>query len=207
MIAGVGRGMASLRVVAHASAALLAVVTGCGGDAGDAPDDPSAPASDAACVQPATDSGEGTGTLVGSPDGNPFGGVASSLWISSPDDPATTVVFLFSAPVGCGALCAAGWDQRIADGTRVLELKMFGLNGGSFGVVTSPTPAPGESAVNYTLSSTTTTPVEVGASSGTVTLGAIEVASRATGSFSVTFAAGAITGDYDAHYCPGGHEP
>ena len=107
-----------------------------------------------------SDAAGGSGSIDGSIGGTPFGGAAASLWIGAPDDPATTVVYLFSKPVACSDLATPGWDTRIADGTQMLEMKMFGTSPATYNVVTTQTPAPGEAAVNYTLSATSGTPME-----------------------------------------------
>lgn len=151
--------------------------------------------------------GSGSGTVTGSVGGAPFGTVATVLWAGAPDDPATTVVYVFSKPVECSELATPGWDTRITNGTSVLEMKSFGTTPGTYKVVSTLTPAPGEASVNYTLSSTTGTPKEDGSTGGTVTLTALTPNTSAKGSFMLTFASGPLTGTFDAVYCPGGHEP
>jgi hypothetical protein len=100
-----------------------------------------------------------------------------------------------------------GWDTRITNGTSVLEMKSFGTKPGSYTVVTTLTPAPGEASVNYTLSSTMGTPKEDGSTKGTVTLTTLTPSTSAKVSFTLTFASGPLSGTFDAVYCPGGHEP
>jgi hypothetical protein len=154
-----------------------------------------------------SDAGSGSGSVDGSVGGTPFGGAAASLWIGSPDDPATTVVYLFSKPVACGDLATPGWDTRIPNGTQMLEMKMFGTSPATYKVVTTQTPAPGEAAVNYTLSTTSGTPTEQVGSGGTITLTKTTASVRATGSFALNFATSNIAGTFDAAFCAGGHEP
>ncbi|MGH7284273.1 MAG: hypothetical protein ACRELY_22325 [Polyangiaceae bacterium] len=186
--------------------ALVFACVGCGsGSGGDAPDSSNQDASSG--VDAATPDGGGGGTISGSPGGSPFSSVATSYVIGAPDDQATTVVFVFSKPVACADLGNPGWDQRITDGTQILELKAFGTSPADFNVVTTLTPAPGEASVNYTLSSTTGTPNEIGASGGTLTLSTLSAGATATGSFALMFGADHLTGTFDAIYCPGGHEP
>lgn len=151
--------------------------------------------------------GTGTGTITGSVAGVAFGTVATALWAGAPDDPATTVVYVFSKPVVCSELGSPGWDTRIADGTSVLEMKAFGTTPGTFKVVTTLTPAPGEASVNFTLSSTSGTPKEEGSTGGTVTLTAAMPGVSATGSFMLTFGTSTLSGSFDAAFCSGGHEP
>ena len=153
------------------------------------------------------DAGSGGATIDGSVGGTPFGGASTALWIGAADDPATTVVYVFSRPVVCGELATPGWDARITNGTQVLEMKMFGVAPGTFQVVTTQTPAPGEAAVNYTLSSTTGTPSERVASGGTVMLASLTAGARAKGAFAVGFATSRLDGTFDAPFCAGGHEP
>jgi hypothetical protein len=163
---------------------------------------------DAATADVATPpAGSGTGTVTGSVAGTPFGSVATALWAGAPDDPATTVVYVFSKPVACSELATPGWDTRITNGTSVLEMKSFGTMPGSYKVVTTLTPAPGEASVNYTLSSTMGTPKEDGSTMGTVTLTTLTPNTSAKGSFTLTFGTSSLSGSFDAVYCPGGHEP
>jgi hypothetical protein len=129
------------------------------------------------------------------------------MWIGSPDSDATTVVYLFSHAVSCADLCSPAWDQRIANGTQVLEMKMFGTMPATYQAVTTLTPAPGEASVNFTRSSTTGTPMEVSGSGGTVTLSTLQANTLATGTFSLMFGGQAVSGSFNAVYCPGGHEP
>ena len=151
--------------------------------------------------------GTGTGMVTGSIGGAPFGSVATALWAGAADDPATTVVYVFSKPVACSELATPGWDTRITNGTSVLEMKSFGSTPGMYKVVSTLTPAAGEASVNYTLSSTTGTPKEDGSTMGMVTLTMLTPNVSAQGTFTLTFATSTLSGSYDAVYCPGGHEP
>ena len=153
------------------------------------------------------DTTTGGNTISGSADGTPFDTVSMALWFGAPDDPATTVIYVFSKPVKCSDFSTPGWDKRITDKTQFLEMKMFGLTPATYTVTTSATPAPGEASVNYTLSSTSGVPVETASSGGTVTLSTITPTTNATGSFALHFGANNLNGTYDATYCPGGHEP
>lgn len=179
---------------------------------GEVPDGPEAPASDASdgslpAADAAVPDGGGTGTVSGSADGAPFGSVATSYVIGAPDSASTTVVFVFSKPVACADLGSPGWDRRITDATQFLEIKFFGTAPGTFRAVTTVTPAPGEASVNYTLSSTSSTPREIGSSGGAATLGALVPNASATGSFSLEFDTNRLNGTFSAVFCPGGHEP
>ena len=160
-----------------------------------------------ATVETSIPTGSGSGTATGSLGGVPFGAVATAMWAGTPDDPASTVIYLFSSPVACAEISTPGWDTRIADKSRVLEMKELGVTPQDYPVVTTVTPAPGEASVNYTVSSTSGTPKETGSSAGKVTLETLTPAMNATGSFTLTFATGTLQGTFDAVYCPGGHEP
>ena len=157
------------------------------------------------------DAGTGSATVMGSADGTPFTTAAMAILLGSPDSATSTVVYVFSKPVMCSDLATPGWDKRITNATQFLELKMEGLAPATFNVVTTPTPAPGEATVNYTLSTTTGVPVETVGSGGTVTLTKLTAMTGASGSFAIKFANDAgtntLTGTYDAVFCPGGHEP
>ncbi len=149
----------------------------------------------------------GNGTISGTADANPFAKVATAYLAGAPDSTSTTVVFLFSKPVKCADIGAAAWDARIPDGTQILELKIFGQMPGTFTAVTTVTPAPGEVSVNYTLSSTSTTPKETGSSGGSLVLETLTAGTSASGTFDIKFGANSLSGRFDAIYCPGGREP
>lgn len=151
--------------------------------------------------------GGGSGEVSGSADGSPFTTLATSYFIGSPDSAATTVVFAFSKPVSCADLATPGWDRRITDATQLLEIKFFGKDPGMFTAVTTVTPAPGEASVNYTLSSTSATPNEVGANGGTTTLTSLVPGASASGGFALAFGANSLKGTFNAVFCPGGQEP
>lgn len=209
----------SLRHLGAAAVALVsasAIAAGCSSsttaspaatDSGAADATTAAEAATSPDAGPGPTSGTGTGTITGTVAGVAFGTVATALWAGAPDDPATTVVYVFSKPVACSELGSPGWDTRIADGTSVLEMKAFGTMPGAFKVVTTLTPAPGEASVNFTLSSTSGTPKEEGSTGGTVTLTAVMPGVSATGSFMLTFGTSTLSGSFDAAFCPGGHEP
>jgi len=145
---------------------------------------------------------------MGSADGTPFTNATTVLWIGAPDSAASTVVYVFSAPIKCSEISKVGWDTRVADKTQALELKMIGTTApATFTVVMSPTPAPGQASVNYTLTSQTGTPGEVISSGGTVTLSALKASTSATGSFDLQFGANALKGAFMATYCATGVEP
>ena len=185
----------------------MVVAESCKTSSGETADGPVDAGVDSATSEAATPDGGGTGTVSGSADGTPFTTVATSYVIGAPDSAETTVVFLFSKPVRCSDLGTPGWDQKITDGTQLLEMKIFGKAPGTFKAVTTVTPAPGEASVNYTLSATSSTPAESGSSGGSVTLTGIAASASAQGSFSIAFGTNKLDGTFDAIFCPGGHEP
>jgi hypothetical protein len=152
-------------------------------------------------------SGASSGSISGSVNGKTFTGVITALYAGMPDDPASTVVSLFEAPVNCEKVSATGWDKRVMNGSQVLELKMMGTTPMVYTVTTSATPAPGEASVNHTVAMPTGTPAETSSSGGKVTLAAITPLVSARGSFDLTFPSGSLNGAFDATYCPGGVEP
>ena len=148
----------------------------------------------------------GSGTASGSIDGRAYQTVGAAYLIGQPDDPAnTTVIYVFDQPISCGDISDPGWDQRVTDQTQSLELKLVGLAAGSYPA--SGRPGAGESVDNYTLTSTSATPAEQGATAGTVMLDAIAAGASASGRFDLTFAGGSLTGTFDAAFCAGGNEP
>ena len=181
--------------------------TDAGGDTGATPSDTGTPGDDATTDSPGGDGAAGGTTVRGSADGTPFDTAAMALWLGKPDDPATTVVYVFSKPVKCADLATPGWDTRITDKTQFLEMKTFGLTPRTYTVTKSLTPAPGEASVNYTLSATTGTPKETSSGGGTVTLKTVVATTNVTGSFDLTFGSNKVSGTYDAAFCPGGSEP
>ena len=187
------------------------LVAACGeggsGEAADGPQPPGGAAGTSAMCPSEATGATGSGSITGSVRGMGFDTVASSRWIGAPDSLDTSVVYVFSTAVACTELCSPGWDQRIVDQSRILELKMFGTSPATFTVVTTATPGPGEASVNYTLASTSGTPAEVSSSRGSVTLDMLEPGQRATGSYALAFGTEMLTGTFDASFCPGGHEP
>jgi hypothetical protein len=160
-----------------------------------------------ACSSGTTAQATSTATIAGSVAGTPFTAAPTSLWIGSPDSVATAVVYLFSGPVDCAALAAAGWDSRLPSDTQVLEMKVFGTAPATYGVVKSANPASGQASVNHTLSKQVGTPVETAASSGVVAVSEVHPHVDIKGTFSLRWADGSLDGTFDAVFCPGGVEP
>ena len=150
--------------------------------------------------------------MTSGPGGVPFN-VATTLWIGAPDDPTTTVVYLFSKPVDCAKLHPAGWadDGRIPSGTQFFELKMKGTSApDTFTVLggAGTNLAPHEASVNYSLTSLDGGPsAETISNGGTAKLTSLVANTTAVGSFSVKFGTAASDGSYNATYCTGGTEP
>ncbi len=154
----------------------------------------------------------GTGTLSGAVGGVPFD-VAQTVWAGAPDDPASTVVYVFSKTVDCAKLHPAGWadDGRIPAGTQFLEIKMKGTTSpDTFTVIggAGTNLAPHEASVNYSLTS-----LDGGASAETISSGGAATISRlragvdVAGTFSLKFGAANVAGTFDAAFCAGGTEP
>lgn len=150
----------------------------------------------------------GSGTIAGSFNGRTFDTVGASWRIGEPDDPnQTMVIFVFDNPISCADIVDAGWDTRVTDQTQAVEIKVIGKTAGNYPLATGRTPGPGESDVNYTLSSTTDTPGETSADSGDVVIDSAD-ADTATGSFDLTFPSGdTLVGTFDASPCAQGNEP
>ena len=149
----------------------------------------------------------GTGTISGGVGGQPFNTVGAAYHIGAPDDASTAVVYLFSNPILCSDITAAGWDGAITDGTDILEIKAIGTTAAVYPVSNAPTAPSGDASVNYTLSSTTGTPVETIGTSGSVTFTTLTSGSSAVGSFTIGFAGSSLTGTFDAAFCAAGREP
>src|SRR5205814_1218600 len=140
--------------------------------------------------------------------GKPFNKITTALWIGAPDpnNPPTTVVYVFEGAVQCSAISAHGWDARVGT-MQDIELKMGGTAPGTY-TVKGGTPASivaGEAATNHNFLSAT--PVEQFATSGTVTLTVLNAGKNATGSFDLTFPNGSLKGSFDATWCKTGVEP
>lgn len=162
----------------------------------------------AGCGGPATDpTSSGSGTVSGTIDGRAFDAVGSVWLAGEPDDASTTVIYVFDGPVACDDLATPGWDTRIADGTQAVELKLIGKEPGEYPVPADGRPSGGESDDNYTLTSTSGTPSEISATSGTVTLDALVDSTSATGSFDLAFPTGQLTGTFVSGWCASANEP
>lgn len=168
-----------------------------------------------ACSRPGTDTSgpadtaaAGSGTVSGSFDGRAFDTVGASWRIGEPDDPdQTMVVYVFDNPISCADIADAGWDTRITDQTQAIEIKVVGTTTGDYPLAAGRTPGPGESDVNYTLSSTSGTPGETSADSGDVAIDSAD-AGAATGSFDLAFPSGdTLAGTFNASACAQGNEP
>ena len=148
----------------------------------------------------------GAGSIAGSVADTNFTLVGASYRIGAPDDPARTlVVYVFDGEVACESLAKPGWDERVGDGVQSLEMKLVGDTVGAYEVVSGPSLASGQASVNYTL--TSTSPMEISAVAGTVTLTAVGD-DDASGEFDLMFSdGGALQGQFDAAPCSGGHEP
>ena len=152
--------------------------------------------------------GENPGTVSGKAGGKSVDTVAAAYFIGQSDDPThTTVVYVFDTKVSCADLGAAGWDTKIPSATGALEMKLIGAAPGKYAVAKGVTPAQGQASVNFTVSSTTSTPVESASDSGTVQLDTLDPDKLAGGSFDLQFADGTLKGTFAATWCADGHEP
>ena len=193
-----------------------------------------APAAEAAAGDSATDgdtgpedagaeSGGGVGgsaTIAGSVGGVAFTTVMSAYVIGSPDNAATTAVYLIGAPaVGCAAIGASGWGRTIPAGTQIFEMIMATKTpaADTYTVSTAAAPPVGSAEVQYVLAAATKN--ETRATSGTVTLSTLTPNGPAVGKFKVQFpssgdagdggdaGASALEGTFNAVFCAAGHEP
>jgi hypothetical protein len=137
----------------------------------------------------------------------PFSQVASAFVIENPDSEGTTVIYLFSSPVRCMDLSFTAWDRALADGTMILELKLFGKTPGGYAVVGSQTPSPREAAVEWERTAGKFPPTDARSSGGWVTLDAPSSRGLASGTFAVVLGSGRLNGTFHATSCPEGHEP
>lgn len=173
----------------RAGLAGLALLLGCGGGSGGAV-------------------GGDAGTISGKAGGKSVDAVAAAYFIGQSDDPThTIVVYLFDTQVSCADLGAPGWDQTIPDATGALEMKLIGTAPGKYAVAKGVTPAQGQASVNFTVSATTSTPVESSSDGGAVQLDTLDPEKLAQGSFDLQFTAGTLKGTFAATWCPEGHEP
>ena len=198
----------------RAALAVLALLLGCGGGAGvtstGGGGGPAATSTGGGAGMASTSTGGSgaPGTISGMAGGKSVDTVVSAYFIGQSDDPAhTTVIYLFDAKVDCAELAAPGWDQKIPNATGALEMKLIGTTPGKYAVAKGVTPAQGQASVNFTLSSTATTPLESSSNGGAVQLDALDPAKLAQGSFELQFADGALKGTFAATWCSVGHEP
>jgi hypothetical protein len=150
---------------------------------------------------------DATSTITGSVGGTPFTDVAAAFVIESPDSDTTTVIYLFSKPVRCLDLSFSEWDRALGTGSSVLELKVLGKAPGSYLSVATPTLSPREAAAEWKRTSATGVANEVRSSGGWITVDSLFPSGPATGTFALEFAAGHLTGRFNAAFCTDGHEP
>jgi hypothetical protein len=140
-------------------------------------------------------------------DRSPLQPIVSAYWLGSPDVPDTNVFFTFSKATDCSQLQMPAWETRVMNDTQALELITMGTAVGTFDVVLSNFPVPGQALVTRLLTKTSGTPPESAGTKGTVTVIELQPGTSAKGSFSVSLGDVAITDSFDAVFCPGGHEP
>ena len=148
------------------------------------------------------------GSVSGSVEGRAFDTVAASYLVGKPDDAVqTTVIYVFGGAVACSEITATGWDQTVTNSTQSLEMKLIGKTAGDYPIPANGRVSTGQADVNYTVTATSGTPVEVHAVSGTVTLSSITASDGAAGTFDLTFQNGTIHGDFTSSFCADAHEP
>jgi hypothetical protein len=133
--------------------------------------------------------------------------VGAAFVIESPDSDETTVIYVLSKAVPCIDLSFSGWVDALDSGTSVLELKVLGKAPGSFLVVPTPAPSPRQAIAAFSRNSAKGAPYEARSTGGWITLESLSNQGSATGSFDLKFAAGRLTGRFNAAFCPNGHEP
>lgn len=153
------------------------------------------------------DSGAKSTAIAGTIDGKPVDAAIAALWIGTPDDPSTTVLYVFSKPVDCATISKTGWDARLPAGAQFFEIVAGDTVAASYEVVSA---APGNRQALATFSyasSGSTGPTEKPGAAGKVDLTSITPKSRALGTFDVTVSGGTLKGSFDAAYCAAGREP
>jgi hypothetical protein len=140
-------------------------------------------------------------SISGTIDGAPFNTAASALWLGKPGDAGTVIVYLFSTPATCANVTTKGWDGQLTFPTQTLELRLAGNTATTYAVKTNPTS--GQAEALHTNPEGTL----IAAPSGSVTVAAVNAGQNVTGTFTVTFASGTLSGAFDAVYCGNGIEP
>jgi hypothetical protein len=134
--------------------------------------------------------------------------VKTALWVkNTPTLAGSTVLYLFSGNVACGDISASGWDQgpggKPAAGTKVVELDMGSATPMQYPIATTLTATTANASYGVV-------PVanDDVATSGTLTLSALNAGMNVTGCFDVTLTTnGHISGTFDAKWCATGTEP
>ena len=141
------------------------------------------------------------------------------MWVGSPDDPATIVIYLLSKPFSCnGSVWAPGqgWDTKVPSGSIVMEFKANPIPSSFPAPYTVPhtnptlaTPPPkGQAFAIWSSVNGTPVAAETSATGGTLTLTSLKPNTNVTGTFNLTFAgSNTLSGSFDASYCAGAGEP
>jgi prepilin-type processing-associated H-X9-DG protein len=147
----------------------------------------------------------GSGKIDGNVLKSGFKRILAAYTLGHVDTPGITVIFAFDKAVTCCEMQEEGWDERVSNGTLMLEIGLAGTGKGRYPVSTAAEPAEGEAsvAVKY---KTVDGLAESAASEGSVTIDSIRDG-EAVGSFDVTFADGHVSGTLSTAACVEGGEP
>ena len=137
----------------------------------------------------------GPSTVAGTIQGVKWSRVASAYWIGMPSaPPPTAFVFLLESATSCAAISTPNWDKIIGN-EQVLELELR-----EPALTTLQVPA--QAAAAYLRGA-----YNPSAESGTVTVSRLTPGQSLAGGFEARFAGEALTGTFEAAYCPSGVEP
>lgn len=147
----------------------------------------------------------GSGQITGSVLSSGFDTIAAAYKLGHVDVPGITVLFGFSKTVTCCEMQDEGWDERVKNGTLMVEISLTGTTAGTYPVSTAAEPPAGEASVVAKYKSTAGLQ-ESEATAGTVIIDSIS-GGKVVGSFDVTFADGQASGSLSAADCADGAEP
>lgn len=159
-----------------------------------------------ACASKTCDEGvAGSSQIDGKTLGNSFKKIVAAYTLGHVDAPGITVIFAFDHAVTCCEMQDLGWDERVENGTLMLEIGLAGTQPGTYPVSTAAEPPAGETSVIAKYKSSAGLRESV-ASAGTVTIDSIS-GGRVVGNFDVTLADGQLSGSLKTASCDKGREP
>lgn len=147
----------------------------------------------------------GSGQVDGDVLGSGFERIVAAYDVGQVDTEGITVIFAFSQSVTCCEMQDEGWDERVQNGTRLVEIGLAGTTPGTYPVSTAAEPPEGEASVAVKDKSVDGLQ-ESSATAGTVTIESIK-GGKVVGSFDVTFADGQLSGSLSTAPCADGVEP